>query len=131
MIRSYFECLIRRPLRGLRRFWFAFPQARLPSPGAITLSASFAGWLNDSRQQFNWLSYIGCCEPALITRTFGPLIVRGTVTLISGVLGKSIRGTRIFISGIEPSSTRGMTIVRTPCGVVAGNEPGSSFGVTV
>jgi len=37
---------LRRPLRGLRTFWFALPQARLPSPGAIILSASFAGWLN-------------------------------------------------------------------------------------
>ena len=62
---SYFERFIRRPLRGLGTFWFAFPQARLPSPGAITLPASFAGWLNDFFQQFTWLRpWPGCAISA-------------------------------------------------------------------
>src|SRR5258705_8273465 len=59
MIRSYFERFLRRPLRGLRTIWFALPQARMAIAWGVsligTLSASFAGWLNDFFQQFSWL----------------------------------------------------------------------------
>ena len=52
---------------GSEDFRFAFPQARLPSPGAITLSASFAGWLNDFFQQFSWLR-LGRAESSVVNK---------------------------------------------------------------
>ena len=56
---------------GSEKFLFAFPQARLPRPGAITLSAGFAGWLNDFFQQVTWLrprplSYAGAFRTATL-----------------------------------------------------------------
>jgi hypothetical protein len=35
---------------GWARSWFGTPGSASPSPGAITLSASFAGWLDGSLQ---------------------------------------------------------------------------------
>ena len=41
-----FCTFIYRPLRGAGTCWFGSPGSASPSPGASTLSASFAGWLN-------------------------------------------------------------------------------------
>jgi len=45
--KRFFLRFICRPLRGLGRVGFGSPGSASPSPGATTLSASFAGWLND------------------------------------------------------------------------------------
>jgi len=49
-VRADFAHFICRPLRGLERGLGSSPQARPPSPGAGTLSAGFAGSLNNFSQ---------------------------------------------------------------------------------